>query len=204
MKIPKNLSEEEVLRVIENVVGRLSYKFVFGYHDVDDIKQQGRLYALQGLKYYDNKRPLENFLWTHVRNRLFNYKRDNYMRPSCPCTTCPHHYCDKLTCILYDDILECLTYNKWYTKNNSKKNIMTPIEFSQVQGEESNMIEEDRVLHNMIIKDMISAIDNNLPMCLRSDYLRLKDGAVISKNRKDQIRNAIKQILIEEGYWEDD
>ena len=198
------MSEQEVLDVIENVVRRLAHRFLFGYHDIDDIKQQGRLFALQGLKYYDNKRPLENFLWTHVRNRLFNYKRDNYMRPSCPCTTCPNHYSDTLTCFLYEDIFECPIYNKWHTKNTSKKNIMDPIELSQVQGEESNMIKEDQMLQDMIIKDIILVIDTNLPINLRSDYLRLKEGSALPKHKKEQMRGVIKQILVTEGYWDDE
>ena len=198
------MTEGEVLSIIDNVVCRLAHKFIFGYHDIEDIKQQGRLYALQALKYYDNKRPLENFLWTHVRNRLFNYKRDNYMRPSCPCTLCPNHYSDNNFCILYDDILECVKYSKWYNKNNSKKNIMSPIELSQVQGEEHNMAKDDDVLQNIILQDMINTIDKNLPLLLRHDYLRLQSGMSIPKNRRDQIKDKIKQILIQEGYWDDE
>ena len=44
------------------------------------MKQQAAIFALEGLEKYDNKRPLENFLWTHVRNRLFNYKRETIIK----------------------------------------------------------------------------------------------------------------------------
>ena len=114
VKIPKNLSESEVLAVINNVVNRLARKFVFGYHDVEDIKQQGTLYALEALANYDNERPLENFLWIHVRNRLFNYKRDNYERPHLPCLQCEKYDEDTLKCKPYHDIFECTTYSMWY------------------------------------------------------------------------------------------
>ena len=82
------MTEEEVLETIEKIANKLCYKFKFGYHGVEDMKQQATLFALEGLDSYDEKRPLENFLWTHVRNRLFNYKRDNFERPDKPCFSC--------------------------------------------------------------------------------------------------------------------
>ena len=77
LHIPSNMTEEEVIETIERVATRLCRKFRFGYHEVDDIKQQASLFAWEGLEKYDEKRPLENFLWTHVRNRLYNFKRNN-------------------------------------------------------------------------------------------------------------------------------
>ena len=88
-KILNKVNESEFLEVWEKISKKLGYKFKFGYHSHEDMKQQAAIFALEGLKNYDNKRPLENFLWTHVRNRLFNYKRDNYQRPNKPCLTCP-------------------------------------------------------------------------------------------------------------------
>jgi DNA-directed RNA polymerase specialized sigma subunit len=87
--LPHGVSEEEFLTVLDNISKRLGHKFKFGYHNFDDMKQQAAIFALEGLEKYDKKRPLENFLWTHVRNRLFNYKRDNYQRPDKPCLSCP-------------------------------------------------------------------------------------------------------------------
>ena len=88
MLIPINHTEAEVVAIIDRVAAKIARKFKFGYHDIDDMKQQARLFALECLPRYDLTRPLENFVWTHVHNRLFNYKRDNYERPSCPCKTC--------------------------------------------------------------------------------------------------------------------
>ena len=84
-----SIDENELLNVIDIITKKLAYKFKFGYHDIEDMKQQISIFAIEGLKNYDHKRPLENFLWTHVRNRLFNYKRDNYQRPDKPCYSCP-------------------------------------------------------------------------------------------------------------------
>ena len=87
--LPEGMTEKEVLDVIDIAVRRLAYKFRFGYHTVEDIKQEGRFVALKALKKYDSSRPLENYLWTAVRNGLFNNKRDNYERPDLPCKNCP-------------------------------------------------------------------------------------------------------------------
>ena len=85
------VDENEFLKIVDIISKKLAYKFKFGYHEYDDMKQQISIFALEGLKNYDHKRPLENFLWTHVRNRLFNYKRDNYQRPDKPCHGFPPH-----------------------------------------------------------------------------------------------------------------
>lgn len=73
--------ENEFLEIVERISQKLSRTFIFGYHTIEDMKQQCYLEALKGLEKYDQSRPLENFLWIHIRNRLFNYKRDNYTRP---------------------------------------------------------------------------------------------------------------------------
>ena len=75
-QLPKGVDEKDFLRVLDNISKRLAYKFRFAYHNFDDMKQQAAIFAIEGLEKYDNSRPLENFLWTHVRNRLFNYKRN--------------------------------------------------------------------------------------------------------------------------------
>src|SRR5690348_9353769 len=93
MKLPDGIkySEAEVLDIIERVVKTLAAKFRFGYHEIEDMKQYGILCAIKVLSEpnkYDVTKPLENFLYTHIRNRFINYKRDNYMRSEVPCKTC--------------------------------------------------------------------------------------------------------------------
>ena len=61
MKIPDNHNEQEVIDIIDGIANRLCYKFKFGYHSPEDMKQQARLFAWEGLDKYDGKRPLENF-----------------------------------------------------------------------------------------------------------------------------------------------
>jgi RNA polymerase sigma factor (sigma-70 family) len=78
MKIPKNMKEEEVIDVIENVINKISPKYTFKDYDLEDIKQESFIICIDALNRYDGKRPLENFLSVHLSNRLKNFIRDNH------------------------------------------------------------------------------------------------------------------------------
>lgn len=78
MKIPHNMTEQQVLKVIESVVNRIAPKYTFQGYEIDDIKQESFLICMDALSRYDQKRPLENFLSVHLSNRLKNFIRDNY------------------------------------------------------------------------------------------------------------------------------
>ena len=203
-KMPKGVNEQDVLDTIENVVGRLARKFIFGYHSVEDIKQQGRMFALEGLQHYDSKRPLENFLWVHVRNRLYNYKRDNYERLSPPCVRCFSHYLnDSISaCSLYEDREECVAYNGWHQKNISKKNLISPIGIAQVNDEdEKNMQKRDDVLENVITREMFDLVEGCVPLDCRAAYIKMRHNIPVPKAKRIKIQTAIKDVLISSGYW---
>ena len=92
MKIPKGMTEEQVLEAIENVVNSLARNFRFGYFDTEDMKQEGRVYAIEGITKYNPKvGPLENFLRTHIRNRFINLRRNKLTRYQPPCVDCPFY-----------------------------------------------------------------------------------------------------------------
>lgn len=78
MKIPKNMTEKEVLQKINVVVNRIAPKYTFNGYDVDDIKQEAFIICIDALDRYDELRPLENFLSVNLSNRLKNFVRDNY------------------------------------------------------------------------------------------------------------------------------
>jgi DNA-directed RNA polymerase specialized sigma24 family protein len=203
MKIPKKMTEKEVISIINDVVNRLARRFIFGYHDVEDIKQQGRLFAVESLENYDNKRPLENFLWTHVKNRLCNYKRDKYERPYISCSKCKYQIEDTGLCKKYENIEECEIYSRWKKRNGAKKNLMSPIELDCVQSEhEVGMSIVDNQHEEAVHNELEEIIDKNIPLILRADYIRIKNGVKISKLHRDKVRECVKQILIDNGYIE--
>ena len=80
MEKPDNLSEQEVIDVIVRVSKKLAPKFVFASYEAEDIEQEAFLMGVEGLARYDSSKPLENFIYTHINNRLKNFKRDNYYR----------------------------------------------------------------------------------------------------------------------------
>tara|TARA_B100001559_G_scaffold306966_1_gene298672 strand:+ start:762 stop:1250 length:489 start_codon:yes stop_codon:yes gene_type:complete len=77
MKIPKNMTREQVMDKIQLVINRIAPKYTFNGYEVDDIKQESFLICLDALNRYDQKRPLENFLSVNLSNRLKNFIRDN-------------------------------------------------------------------------------------------------------------------------------
>lgn len=193
------MTEDEVVNIINNVANRLARKFKFGYHDIEDMKQQARLYAWEGMENYDNTRPLENFLWTHVHNRLFNFKRDKYERPNKPCVECKQYIGG--TCHIYDDLEECVSYKYWKTKNKNKKNLMNTIDITDINDTyEENIKEIYNLDDKLYYKEILELIDKELPINLRPLFLRLKFGLKLTKTQKIKIQVVIKEILLQHGY----
>ncbi len=201
MRVPKGKTEQEVLQIIDNVANRLAPRFRFGYYTVEDMKQEARLEAIKGLEKYDNVRPLENFLWVHVRNRLYNLKRNKYARPDLPCYSCPFYDAKlKSNCEEYEDRHECDLYQGWFTRNESKKNLMNTIDIDVINSErESSMSFFDKDFED---SSLISFLDDSIPVEFREDWIRLRDGLRLSKTRKERVLQEI--YLLTEEQNEDD
>lgn len=197
-KVSKNNVDESLfLQAIENISKKLAYKFKFGYHEHEDMKQQIVVFALEGLKNYDGIRPLENFLWTHVRNRLFNYKRDNYQRPNKPCLTCPlydpHNQNSKSQCSKFTNKNDCDLYSNWSKRNNAKKNLMylTGVEdFSLIH--KTHSVNFDSIISN---KEILDLLDNRLSGEERELYLKLRGGVKVNKADMTKLLKKIRFIL---------
>jgi DNA-directed RNA polymerase specialized sigma24 family protein len=195
-----NLTEEELVKTIDRVVNSLAYKFKFGYFDVEDIKQQGRLFALEGLKQYDGVRPLFNFLKIHVHNRLCNFKRDNFARLNSPCDTCRHkktvhNHC---TCSKYAVQDECKTYRRWEQRNRSKINLMLPVDISNLEdNEEPAVVENLDVGGDIDYNDLLAAIEDKIPVNQRGLFLRLKYNIKLTQTEKKQLQIIVLEILDE-------
>lgn len=191
-------TEKDFLEVWEKISQKLGYKFKFGYHSHEDMKQQAAIFALEGLKNYDKSRPLENFLWTHVRNRLFNYKRDNYQRPDKPCLTCPFYKPNDPQipheCSEFSTKNDCSLFSSWSLRNESKKNIMKPVTIEKIQ-ENSKEITMDNFVNNISNKEIIKIIDENISIKNRPLFIKLLGGIKISKLETTKLVKEIKTIL---------
>lgn len=205
--LANGVTEEEFLRVLDNISKRLGHKFKFGYHSYEDMKQQAAIFALEGLEKYDKSRPLENFLWTHVRNRLFNFKRDNYQRPDKPCTGCPFYDPNRQEstseCTQYQNKNDCSEYDIWYTRNTNKKNIMKPVGIEDLQNQHvyvPNLNSESSILDLVANQQILDILDKNIPVEHRSSYLKLKNGDKVYKSDLKKLLECIYQILKENNY----
>jgi len=201
--LPNGVTEDEFLIVLDNISKRLGYKFRFGYHDFDDMKQQAAIFAMEGLQKYDRSRPLENFLWTHVRNRLFNFKRNNYQRPDKPCITCPlfdkNYACSTNQCSKYLNKDDCAPYAAWANRNEAKKNIMQPSHIDQDLSIPNLQISDStNFIQN---KEIISFLDENIQSEFRESYLKLKHGTNIPKQQLIKLQKHIAQLM-ENKKWE--
>ena len=185
-----------MVQIINNIANRLASKFKFGYHELEDMRQQARLFAWEGLENYDGIRPLENFLWTHVRNRLYNFKRNNFGRPDKPCDACPifdRHFTNSMGygCKAYDNHEECDLYTGWLTRNTSKKNIMNTAQLDQ------DIKAKDHMEDIMDKKYIYNLIDKEIPVQHREDWIRLTNNLKLPKIRKQAIVEIVLTILKE-------
>jgi len=189
------------LQAIDNISKKLAYKFKFGYHSYEDMKQQISIFAIEGLKNYDNTRPLENFLWTHIRNRLFNYKRDNYQRPDKPCYSCPL-YDSRLTksssgCTKYTDKNDCDLYSEWYKRNASKKNLMYLTTLEELKNYSAVFLDTKDTDQSNSNREILNILDAKLHGEYRIIYLKWLNGNKINKIDATRLTEKIKHILKE-------
>jgi len=74
---------DEQLQIAERVANYLAPRMKFSYLEIADIKQECMILAMEAIKKYEPNKgaSLHTFVHMYVRNRLLNFKRDNYVRP---------------------------------------------------------------------------------------------------------------------------
>lgn len=203
--IPDGYTEDDVIRIINRIAQRLAPKFRFGYHGVEDMEQQSRLFAWEALSAYDGRCNLNTFLFAHVHNRLHNYKRDNFERIDKPCLKCPiNQYSKKLKrCKKYneDRLEDCEFYYGWILRNNSKRNLMEPADIDGIddKNEHSMWISGD-IVDDVDYTELMKKIKDKIPMHSMENFNRFIGGAKLSGIAKTKIKEIIIEILENEGY----
>jgi DNA-directed RNA polymerase specialized sigma24 family protein len=203
--VPKDYTEDEVIQILNRIANKLASRFKFGYHDIEDMKQQAILEGWKGLsKYNPEYGGLESFLWVHIRNRLFNFKRDNYHRSDKPCDKCPIKQWNKIEkeCNLYtmDSLEDCRFYYDWILRNESRKNLVDTIEIDDIEDEnEKRMHIHTDFAQTYDVKMIEKILEAELPMKYWADYDRFKCGAKLAKPKREAIRTLILEILAKHG-----
>jgi len=190
MFIPEGKTESEVLEAIERQVEAVSPSFAFGYWGVEDVKQEARKFALEVLEKYDPSRPLDNFLYRHIKNRLINLKRDKFRRPEAACPSCAAgNYC------VVDNGMStpCKRHQELVSRNRAKAGLMRPMGMESVP--EENGAVEDEMRHELEKEELHREIDCRLPVELRGAYLRILAGCVVPKSRRMEVGKAVEGIL---------
>ena len=164
MKIPKGMNETEVVNTILKISKKLAHRYTFTSYEVEDIEQEAFLIGIAGLSKYDQGRPLENFMYVHINNRLKTFKRDNYYRLE-------HGAAEKI--------------------QKSKKDILEPLDIHELY----HIATGDTISEDAELSEVLERIDEELPSNMRSDYLKLKNNATLSKSRKAKVMGFIESIL---------
>jgi DNA-directed RNA polymerase specialized sigma24 family protein len=196
VNLPAGLTEAYVLQRIDLVVRLLCRNFFFGYFDLDDIKQEGRVEALLALPRYDPggfdeegepRRKLENFLYAHVRNRLLNFYRNKCRRNDPPCPLCHAGRHGE-----HDDGQPCGKYLAWKRRNDAKANLLRPVFMEEAEYTPStpSTVESDAE-----VNEALALLDRKLPAELRSDYLRMRGGEKLPKARRARVEAAVRAAL---------
>lgn len=199
--LPYDLTIEEVTEAIEKVVRVLAPSFVFGFYDLEDIQQEARLEGWRVLSKYDplineegkQTRPLANFLYRCIKNRLILLKRDKYRRTEPVCKDC-HGAEPGRTGHANGEY--CKKYLAWKKRNDSKANLARPLGMAHLEDCERE--DGGKGVENVIEgKEIFSLIDRYLPIEHRAVYLMIKSGQRVSKAKKELVMDLIQEIIRE-------
>ena len=199
MKKIEGLTKEQVVQIINKALSGLCEKFRFGYFDKDEMFQEGWLFAMKALEKYDPKKAvLENFLRVHIRNRFINLKRNKFSRKEPPCVSCPFYDPECLKsdnkCAEFMNKDDCDKWAAWRKRNTSKAGLMRPIDIDSVTEDEGPT--DNFFLNKMNLAELKRKIDDAMPVELRGDYLRMMDGVYVSKQKKDKIKEFLRELGI--------
>lgn len=200
MNLPVGYTQEETLAVIEQVVGSIASKFKFGSYEVEDMRQEGRAFALECLSKYDPNKgaSLKTFVTTHVRNQFINLQRKHLVRHQPPCTICPfYNKAFPNGCSAFKDKMDCDKWESWVSRNISKKALSGVCEDVGIEK-----VSREGPLEDMLTKELREIIDKHLPAALRNDFRKVVEKQKIPKHRKIKIVNVLREIVKE--YYDRD
>lgn len=164
----KALSEAELVKAIDYVVDSLAGGFVFGYFTIEDIRQEARCFALEGLRRFDPtykqagtlEEKLRSFLFSHVQKRLMNLKRDKQGR------------------------------------NPKKHRLVYALPIDDINDVDEPNMRRDDDLHDVAdLNGFKAKILQELAIEYRADYHKLLAGVSIPKTTREKLLAEIKRII---------
>lgn len=164
----KAFDDAKLVEIIDYVVNTLIGGFVFGSYTIEDIKQEARCFALQGLSKFDPTKKTEgtleeklrSFLFTHIRNRLMNLKRDKQ------------------------------------GKKKEKHRLVYALPIDDINDiDEPNMSMDDTLNDSAELNTFRSKILSELGAEFREDYHKMLAGVSLPKVSKDRLIEEIRNII---------
>lgn len=157
----------EILETMQRIISLHASKYKIPGYDTEDIAQEAFIMALECFKAW---KPSIGPFENFLSKHLY-FRLRTFVR-------------DK-------------TLNDSIFKEN-KKQLLSPLDISLVNIEnESALIDPDNVIENVEREEILKKIDNYLPVSLRKDYLRMKDGVKINRGRATKIKQFIYTLLQE-------
>lgn len=175
--------EQEVHRIIALTAKTASYGH-FGSHTQEDAYQQAYYEALKVLQLdkYDDRKPLANFLYVHMRNRLSNLRRKEVFRSEAPCKCCD---------AFNPGDNPCEKWQGWNRRNQRK------LKLAGVAAESPSPIVAPHVdtSQGLILGELTSYIEQRLPAELLDDYRIFAAAGKLPTTVRVRVRNALRAIL---------
>ena len=178
------------LKTIQKVARAIAPRYTFGYYDKEDIEQECIIESIEVLDKYDETiGSLENFLYTHLHNRMKNFLRKHYYRKTFTCIHCQGK----------DSSCEYCQRRRW--RFAVKKHLIEPIDIDNINcNNEKNAYEYQNLHEKLELDEIFTIINKHLEIPLRADYLRMLEGLHVPKPKREIIEERILTILEEYGY----
>jgi DNA-directed RNA polymerase specialized sigma24 family protein len=188
---PVSLDEarDEIQRVVYSVARQFAGKS-FGSHTADDTIQTCVLYGLEALgegTKYDPARPLDRFLYSHMRNRLSNMMRSQASRQESPCQCCS---------VREPPAEPCERFRKYLRANAFRKSL------AKVVGLKDAAATLETPEQIALGRELDQYIRLRLDERLLKDYQRMLVDDYPHGGRLTQVRDAVREILVDSPYAE--
>lgn len=182
---------DEAFVIIDTTINAMAGRYRFGYHTIQDMRQQCWIFVLSQLYRYDGKRSLAAFVGTILITRSFNFKRDTYHRPQKPCLRCPLFEKATDTCLQFRNRDECEKYTKWRLLNDAKRNLhhFAPVECAASVTYKKPSHEE--IFMNKELLDSLRAELTDEENLIVESYLR---GDKIAKRKLSSVIARMKEV----------
>lgn len=205
MTSPKMTSDElynKYYDVIEQIANKNAHRWLFGFNELQDIKQQIRIRCAEVLDSYDEScGPIGAFLTSRLP-RLNNLKRDSSYfcrwNPPCIWKSCVFYDVNSKTCMAKDGKAGCDAFAKYKAKFDQRLSVSryanngdSP-EITQLSSDSLLPVDEDRIRF-----EFFDFVQNTLEGEILSEFLSWKQSGQSLLDDKTELAKVLNSLYIE-------